>query len=717
MLILSELNLMSYVEFIRTRTVISMGTFWFSVALAVALATVFLAVATSFDARPVTGHAVVLKVKNGASLASILPASRIISLTRVFHFSQDRELSHFFRLETPADPIFLESLAQNKNLEYFEREKALKASEIITSDPQFTTDSADLGRQWWLAKVQVTRAWEIATGTKDVTVAVLDTGINGKHEDLSDGRVGGGYASYCQVPASMAGQCLVHIASTVSAGENTDDNGHGTIIAGIIGAIPNNTKGIAGINWNVRLVPVKVLDSAGNGTSADVAAGIVWAADNGAQIINLSLGGAILEGPGVLSEAISYAYRKSVLVIAAAGNDSTLVGADLDTAAVYPVCSDGEKNHVLGVAAVDIKDRKAGFSNFGSKCIDLVAPGTTYFNSRDDQRGIISTYYDPKQPGKNNLYVFASGSSMAAPMVSGVAALLKSKYPDLGAVGLRSRLTASAADISAQNLDACAGQNCAGRLGAGRLDALGALQTVTFLSNSIIRDSAGQRYVIVDGLRRSISEFVFKQRGFVGEDIKEVSVSELELLPASDPFPPVEGTLLKSVSNPTVFVVRDETLLPLSFLAFRAHGYTFANVTTFSDKELGSYNFGSDLVPADGALLKLVGNPAVYYLKEGKRRLLSAFVFHALGLKFTDVVDVSNIEFERYREDSLVPLHPPPEGSLIKGEASATVYVIENGVRRPLSAQSFAARAYQFAQVNVLPESEMVGYQEGAPIL
>ncbi|MCL5435649.1 MAG: S8 family serine peptidase [Patescibacteria group bacterium] len=656
------------------------------------------------------------QIKPGASLAEVLLDIQPVSVSRVYHFSADPELERVYRLELPADPLKLAALRASPAFVYLEPETAVRAAEIATNDPEFTTDSSDAERQWWLEKTGVVTAWESTTGSKAVTVAVVDTGIDGKHEDLSDGRVGSGFASYCQVNDSASSQCLVHISATFGASENTDDNGHGTIVSGIIGAVANNGKGVAGINWNVRLLPVKVLGADGTGVSSDVAAGIVWATDAGADIINLSLGGTSIEGNAVLNQAIAYAYNKSVLVVAAAGNDAALSGADLDLSPVHPVCSDGKENMVLGVAAVDQNDKRALFSNFGRNCIDIAAPGVAYFNSRADQKGLVSTYYDPAQPTKNSLYVFASGTSVAAPIVSGIAALVAAKSPDLEGSALMGRLIASADNVDAVNQTACLGESCTGRLGAGRVNAEKALSTATFISNSLITDSSGRVYLIENGLKRLVSAAVFKQRGLKLGDAKVVSLSESELLPAGEPLPPLDGTLVKAAGVPTVFFVESGILRPVSLLAFRSFKFIFSQVVELAADEVSGYRLGRDLPSNDGALIKLEGVPAVYILSAGERRLLSAFTFRNLGLNFAEVTEVSAAEFEKYLLDEATPLQPPREGTLLKGDAAARIYVVEAGKLRTLSARAFLDRGYQYSQVNIVPESEVSVYKLGDDI-
>jgi subtilisin family serine protease len=178
-----------------------------------------------------------------------------------------------------------------------------------------------------------------------------------------------------------------------------DDYGHGTHVSGIAAAASDNGIGIAGMAWGARIMPLKILDSGGNGSDSDVAAAMVWATDHGAQIINLSLGG---DAPAAVMEAaVNYAYGHGVTVVAAAGNTGK-------PGVVYPAAYP----NAIAVAATNSNDNHASFSSYGAE-VDLAAPGV----------GIYSTYWT--RTG-GSTYTSLSGTSMAAPHVAGVAALLAS---------------------------------------------------------------------------------------------------------------------------------------------------------------------------------------------------------------------------------------------------------------------------------------------------
>ena len=238
-----------------------------------------------------------------------------------------------------------------------------------------------------------------------LVVAVLDTGVDASHPDLA-GRVLPGWDS---MDAQGDGR--------------RDPNGHGTHVAGILGAEAGNDEGIAGVAPGVQILPVRVLDASGNGDDDELALGIIWAVDNGADILNLSIGGAV---PSTLLEgAIDHALANGVLVVVAAGNDGATGNAPSYPAA-YP--------QVLAVSSTDSSDRRSIFSNTGSY-VDIAAPGSW----------IVSTW-----PGGR--YQTSSGTSMAAPFVAGSAALLQARTGLRGAE-LGDRLEDGAIDIGAPGDD------------------------------------------------------------------------------------------------------------------------------------------------------------------------------------------------------------------------------------------------------------------------
>ncbi|BAY47637.1 peptidase S8/S53 [Scytonema sp. HK-05] len=247
-------------------------------------------------------------------------------------------------------------------------------------------------KQWNLHNINIEGAWTQTKG-KDITVAVIDTGIT-RVRDLVETEFVPGYD---------------FVNDRVEA---DDDNGHGTHVAGTIAQSTNNSYGVAGIAYEAKLMPLKVLSDYGGGTVADIAEAIKFAADNGADVINMSLGGG--GESHLMKDAIDYAHRKGVVIIAAAGNEN-------QNSASYPA----RYPYVIGVSALGPDGERAPYSNFGAG-VDISAPGGS------DAGKILQETIDPENNGVG-VFIGFQGTSMAAPHVAGVAALVKAsgvKEPD-----------------------------------------------------------------------------------------------------------------------------------------------------------------------------------------------------------------------------------------------------------------------------------------------
>jgi thermitase len=228
--------------------------------------------------------------------------------------------------------------------------------------------------QYGPQKVQAPSAWDVTQSSSSVVIAIVDSGIQLNHPDLASKLVQGyDFVDGDNVP--------------------DDGNGHGTHVAGIAAAVTNNALGIAGMAPLAKLMPVRVLNNSNSGTLANVASGIVFATDNGAKVINLSLGSTV--GTTTLEQAVNYAWNNGAVVVASAGNSGV-------TTPNYPAYY----TNAIAVASTDQLDQKSSFSNYGT-WVDVAAPGSS----------ILSTYL-----GGN--YAYMSGTSMSAPHVSGLAALL-----------------------------------------------------------------------------------------------------------------------------------------------------------------------------------------------------------------------------------------------------------------------------------------------------
>jgi subtilisin family serine protease len=204
---------------------------------------------------------------------------------------------------------------------------------------------------------------------------------------------------------------------------------HGTMVAGIIGSESNNNTGITGINWNVKIMPVIACDDYGCTDSA-IKKGIQYAVDNGADIINLSLGGEVFNYTESYDDIIKYAFDRNVLVVVAAGNGDLEggIGRNMNVTKVSPVCNDVNQNMVLGVGAVDENNKITPWSNYGS-CADIFAPGEDIVSTAVPAYSTLSGFYD-----------IADGTSFSAPIVSGIAALIKAKYPTIKNTAIRDRI-------------------------------------------------------------------------------------------------------------------------------------------------------------------------------------------------------------------------------------------------------------------------------------
>ncbi|NMO51227.1 peptidase S8 [Actinoplanes sp. TBRC 11911] len=318
---------------------------------------------------------------------------------------------------------------------------------LTISDVPTGTDP-DRGRQWDFAKLHVAGAWPTSTGA-GVTVAVLDSGVDGGHPDLA-GHVLTGYDEL-----------------TGTDGANTDPNGHGTHVAGTIAAVTGNNVGISAIAPDATILPVRVVDAKGEGFMSDAANGIVYAADHGADVINMSLGSK--DEITAVTNAVAYARSKGVVVVAAAGNERTK-GSPVS----YPAATDG----VIAVAATDSSDTVTSFSNRGGY-VDVAAPGA----------GILSTV-----PAANGSYATYSGTSMASPHVAAVAALIRAKYPRLTPDQVESALETSATDLGAKGKDS--------DYGYGRIDALAALKAAG-PATPVIK-SAASATTVVSGTKSTV---------------------------------------------------------------------------------------------------------------------------------------------------------------------------------------------------------------------
>jgi thermitase len=285
----------------------------------------------------------------------------------------------------------VQAYLNNPAVEYAETD-CIATAFIEPNDPYFP-------QQWGMTVIQAPEAWDVETGLANIKIAVLDTGVDQNHEDL-------------------AGRIVANRNFTYS-GTYDDLYGHGTHVAGIASAVTNNGIGVAGAGYDCSIMNGKVLDDNGSGAYSWIASGIIWAADNGADVINMSLGGKF--GSSTLENAVNYAWGKGVVVVAAAGNNGS---SRANYPAYYTNC--------IAVAASDQSDAKASFSNYGS-WVDVAAPGV----------GIYSTL--PNHPNSiGSDYGSLNGTSMATPHVAGLAGLVWASSYSTNNAAVRDRIESTA---------------------------------------------------------------------------------------------------------------------------------------------------------------------------------------------------------------------------------------------------------------------------------
>ena len=305
----------------------------------------------------------------------------------------------------------------NGIVEFAENDLVVEAAAVY-DDP----DLNDATMSYGLTDVDAIKAWDIITGSQEIVIAVIDSGIKLDHPEFV-GRLVAGY-------------------DFVNDDDQADDDmGHGTHVAGVIAAALGNGQGVAGVCPNCRLMPVKVLNQNNIGSWSQLAQGILFAVDNGAQVLNLSLGATIPSE--TLAAAIEYAIEQGVIVVAAAGNN----GSD---SPFYPAALDG----VIAVGATTNTGERWSRSNYGAY-IDLVAPGALIYSTYNDLENMFHGY------------TYMSGTSMATPFVSGVVGLLLSANSHLTTAQVTDALLAGAEDLGTAGWDA--------DFGNGRVSAIGSL--------------------------------------------------------------------------------------------------------------------------------------------------------------------------------------------------------------------------------------------------
>jgi len=379
--------------------------------------------------------------------------------------------------------------------------RAFKSSPYVEyAEPNYITCISETpndpywGSQWGMTKIEAPAAWDITTGSGSVTIAIVDTGVDLVHPDLS-GKL-------------VSGWDFVN-----DHDDPQDDHGHGTHVAGIAAAMTDNGTGVAGLSWDAEIMPIKVLNDSGKGENKDVAEGIRHAAEHGANIINLSFGGP--EFSELVEDAVEYAHDLGCVVVAATGNDDPSVNYP----ARYP--------EVIAVAATDSSDQRASFSNYGPE-VDVAAPGV----------GIRSTYW-----WGGSTYGWLNGTSQASPHVAGLAALIWSVNPGLSNTQVESIIKQTADDLGAAGRDNYYGF---GRINARRALEATAPSLATFTSMGFLADPVTDPFSQTLRIGNGAMYGTLQWSAVENPDVAWLSIGPPTLGSASPPSP---GELVVSVDK------------------------------------------------------------------------------------------------------------------------------------------------------------------------
>lgn len=382
-----------------------------------------------------------------------------------------------------------------------------------------------LEQQYYLEQIDAIGGWDIVKESPEVVVAIIDSGVDIEHPDLADNiwrnadevpndKIDNDHNGYADDYYGWDFILNIPDPKPKFGGKYTNLGiNHGTIVAGVIGAMTDNRFGISGISWKIKIMPLKVMDGEGAGSTDSVYKAIKYAINNGADIINLSIVGDVYDPQ--LNQIIKEAYQKGIVIVASAGNETNSAGSNdislnLGLHPQYPICNDGDEgnNYIIGVGAVDYLDVKSKFTNYGSKCIDLVAPGEYFYGT---------LFFSPVVADFNKYFGgYWSGTSLAAPQVSAAAALIKAVRPDL--------LNSDIYDLILNNADNIDGKNpnYAKLLGSGRLNVFKALTAAKNFpgggTNLIVAPFSQHtpNVITLNYLGQKISEFLAYASNFLG---------------------------------------------------------------------------------------------------------------------------------------------------------------------------------------------------------
>ena len=399
--------------------------------------------------RDMVGDHVVVKLVPGKTEKTLADVIATIGGSILRKLNLDYSDTFLVSLPKPtldAVPDAVRALAQRHDVFTFAEPDFISHKTSTPNDSQFNAqwNFQNTGQTGGIADADVDgpEAWSLQTGNDTIVIAISDTGVDYNHSDLSPNMWSNPDEAANSGDDDANGYVDDVRGWNFAYGNNNplDDEGHGTFVAGVIGARGNNSIGIAGTCWQCKLMPLKALDNEGSGYNTDIAEGFNYARKKGAKILNASHAGPT---SATLQLAVNNLEAAGVLLLAAADNDARNEDVYVD----YPACY--TNRNVISVGASDNEDRIAYFSNFGAKTVDLFAPGDSIWST---QRG--------------NGYGLDSGTSFATPLVAGVAGLLKAQHPSWTVDQIKGALLNSV-DIKTNLIGKC--------VSGGRLNAVRAL--------------------------------------------------------------------------------------------------------------------------------------------------------------------------------------------------------------------------------------------------
>ncbi len=474
------------------------------------------------------------------------------------------------------------------------------AAGLVPNDPFFS-------RQWYLDDLQMPNIWVLESGKSETVIAIIDSGIDVSHPDLHDNI----WVNQAEILGDGIDNDKNGYIDDISGWDFVENNNdpspkfdkncverktcvaeavfHGTMISGVAAAVGNNNLGITGISWRSKIMPLRVLNENGSGNTIDVIRAIDYAVDNGADIINFSFVGDTYDSD--LELALERAYKAGLVLVAAAGNeDFEGHSTNLDLTPMYPVCHRAEDGTdiIIGVGASDQLNKLAPFSNYGSDCVDIIAPGKEFFGTivKSENVSEFDLYYDGG----------FSGTSLSTPVVSGIAALIKSANSSLTNTQIKDIILNNADNIDSIN------PGFVGKLGSGLIDPTKIFQNMSLAANKLVKGSSTTIYYLGANNKRyafmDTATFLSWYGNF--SSVKPVSDSVLASYVLGGIVTYRPGSLVKITTDPKVYAVsRGGTLRWLSTqdLALAIYGVNWqTEIIDISDSLLANYKFGDPIL-------------------------------------------------------------------------------------------------------------------------